>query len=335
SSIGFALFAFAFNLYMIYLARIVAGIFTSATLTVANAYIADTTTPKERGAAYGKITAAFGLGFALGPGAGGFLADLNILGLSGQEITGLFSAGLALVNLFGALILLPESLSAVNIKTDKGKFKFMDFSELKRVSQTKGIPLYLAIFSLISLGFSLLIAVFPVYAQEIDNTVREKELGYYFTYAGVVLLVTQYILIKPMIDRFGEQNLIKIGILSMFAGFLVFPYAPSFYWMVLAITPTIFGLAISNPSINSSLSKIADKKDQGTVMGFNQSFASFMRIIGPLMGGLLLDLNLVYPFYLGAIIFIITFFFAVNKLDHSFETEQLGSFNPELAGYQE
>lgn len=75
SSIGFAIFAFASNLYMIYLARIVAGIFTSATLTVANAYIADTTTPQERGAAYGKITAAFGLGFALGPGFGGLIAN--------------------------------------------------------------------------------------------------------------------------------------------------------------------------------------------------------------------------------------------------------------------
>lgn len=337
SSIGFAIFAIATNLYMIYLARIVAGIFTSATLTVANAYIADTTTPQERGAAYGKITAAFGLGFALGPGAGGLLADSAIFGLSGQEITGFFSAGLALLNLVGAFIFLPESLSvsSMQLNAEKGKFKFMDFAELKRVSATKGIPLYLTLFSLISLGFSLLIASFPVYAKAKDSSVHAKELGYYFTYAGVVLLITQYILIKPMINKFGEQNLIKIGILSMFTGFFMFPLAPSFFWMTIANTPTLFGLAISNPSINSSLSKIADSKDQGVVMGFNQSFASFMRIVGPLVGGLLLDVHLTYPFYLGATIFMLTFLFVSSRLENPVKVESYGSYNPEPVGYEE
>ncbi|MHA2098574.1 MAG: MFS transporter [Candidatus Kariarchaeaceae archaeon] len=338
SSIGFALFAFATNLYMIYLARIVAGIFTSATLTVANAYIADTTSPKERGAAYGKITAAFGLGFAIGPGVGGLLADSNLFGLSGQMITGLFSAGLALINLIGAIFTIPESLTVENLalkSAESTKFKFMDISELRRVSATKGIPLYMALFSLISLGFSLLIASFPVYAQGKDSSVHEKELGYYFTYAGVVLLITQYLLIKPLINRFGEQNLIKLGILCMFTGFLIFPYAPSFLWMALANTPTLFGLAIANPSINSSLSKIANRKDQGTVMGFNQSFSSFMRIIGPLTGGLLLDLDFAYPFYLGAVIFILTFLFVASRLEPPLETERLSSYVPEPMGYDE
>lgn len=257
--------------------------------------------------------------------------------MSGQEITGLFSAGLALLNLVGAIILLPESLSisSMEINANKGKFKFMDFGELKRVSKTKGIPLYLSLFSLISLGFSLLIASFPVYAKAKDSSVHAKELGYYFTYAGVVLLITQYILIKPMINRFGEQNLIKMGILSMFTGFFIFPYAPSFFWMTIANTPTLFGLAIANPSINSSLSKIADRKDQGVVMGFNQSFASFMRIIGPLIGGLLLDVDFAYPFYLGATIFILTFLFASSNLKQPIDTENMISFSPERQNYHE
>ncbi|MHA2054675.1 MAG: MFS transporter [Candidatus Kariarchaeaceae archaeon] len=315
SSIGFSIFSFATQLWILYLSRAVAGIFTAATLTVANAYISDTTSPDKRGGAFGLIASAFGLGFALGPAVGGLLAKQSFLGLSGYMLAGFFSASLALLNLFGAIFYLPESLTKENRKL-KGSMKPQIFSasEFRRMTSFQGISIYFLIFALISLGFSMLIAAFSVYAPEKDGSVDETALGIYFTYAGLLLFFSQRFLIKPMINWVGEENVVKIGIFGMLLGFITLPLAPTFPWMFMTNTPLLVGLSLANPSVTSLISKLSPRKEQGSVMGFNQGFASLSRVFGPLIAGVLFDYQIALPFYLGAFIFGVIAVIAVVKI---------------------
>ena len=316
SVLGFSIFGLATNLWMIYIARSIAGIFTAATLTVANAYIADTTPPEKRGQAYGYIIAAFGLGFAIGPGVGGYLSDKVIFGIGGHELNGFFAAGLCLINFIGALLVLPESLDEETKQINLNKEKTPMFSpkEFSRVTQGTEAPTYVMIFALTSFGFSMLIAAFAIYAPKVDETVDERALGIYFTYSGFVLLFTQQILTNPLLKRFGEVNVTKIGLIGLFIGYLTLPFAHTFAWMFVTNTFLLIGVALSNPAINSSISKLTSKENQGIVMGFNQSFASLMRVVGPLLAGVMFDINILYPFYAGTIIFFVIIVYAQWKL---------------------
>lgn len=315
SSIGFAIFSFSTSLWILYLARAVAGIFTAATLTVANAYISDSTPPDKRGGAFGLIAAAFGLGFALGPAVGGFLADQNIYGLSGYMLAGFFSASLALINLIGAIFYLPESLPVENRKTTRSmKPQIFSPTEFKRITSHPGISLFFIIFSMMSFGFSMLIAAFSVYAPEKDGSVDATALGIYFTYVGLLLFLSQTFLIKPMIRWFGEENVVKLGIFGIFIGFVALPFAPTFPWMFLTNTPIFFGLSMASPSLTSLISKLAPSQEQGSIMGFNQGFASLSRVIGPLIAGIIFDIQITYPFILGAVIFAIVSIIAIIRI---------------------
>jgi DHA1 family tetracycline resistance protein-like MFS transporter len=76
-AIDFFVLAMAPTLWLLFVARVVLGM-TAASFTTANAYIADITPKEKRAAAYGILGSAFGLGFIIGPGLGGFLGDIHL-----------------------------------------------------------------------------------------------------------------------------------------------------------------------------------------------------------------------------------------------------------------
>ncbi|MFQ5629470.1 MAG: MFS transporter [bacterium] len=114
TGIAFILFGLANSLVILFLARILAGVFT-ANISTAQAYIADVTTPEDRAKGMGLIGAAFGLGFIFGPPLGGFLS------LWGLGMPGFFAGGLALCNAIFAYFLLTESRSAGASTFDRSK----------------------------------------------------------------------------------------------------------------------------------------------------------------------------------------------------------------------
>ena len=100
--------AYGNSIAWLFAARCFAGIAT-ANLGTATAYIADITKPEDRAKGMGLIGVAFGLGFILGPGIGGALAEYTIHGHVGP-LPCLVAAGLSLINLVWAATSLVESL---------------------------------------------------------------------------------------------------------------------------------------------------------------------------------------------------------------------------------
>lgn len=315
SAVGFAIFGFADSLIWIYAARGIAGIFTSATLTTANAYIADSTPPQERGAYFGLIAAAFGLGFAIGPAVGGLMADVTFLGISGYALPSFFAASTSFLNMIGAYFWLRESLPR-QTRELRGvrKGSFFPITETGRLRNYPGVLLFITIFALTSLAFSNFIASFAIYAPAKDDSVTETSLGYYFTYAGLLLVFTQTFLIRPMINSFGEQGVVKIGVASFLIGFITLPLAPTFEWMFATNTFLMLGIGFLNPSLNALISVRTPEREQGTVLGINQGWASLMRVFGPIVAGTLFDINIAYPYYLAAAIFVIILIIVLTQL---------------------
>ena len=130
---------FVNSLVMLFLSRLIGGTFTAATLPTSQAYISDTTSGKDRAKAFGLIGAAFGIGFAIGPGVGGILSAIG-----GYGLPAFIATSLAVVNLLAALKFLPESLPKSLREKRKQKETIKDRQNL-RVIVTSKPTIYLSI----------------------------------------------------------------------------------------------------------------------------------------------------------------------------------------------
>jgi len=307
NALSLLMFGFSTQLWMMYAARALGGILSSATLPTAMAYIGDTTDHQNRGAGMGIVGAAMGMGMVLGPGLGGTLAKTSL------STPFFFAAGLSMVALLLILMLVPESL-------EKSKRDHTSKIELPRVSilihELRG-----------SLGFMFLLAfavmfaltnfegIFGLYAQyRFDYTA--SQVGLVLTIVGLISTVVQGILTGPTTKWIGERNVIKISLIGSSLGFVLMIFAKTTIPVYLTVGFFVLMNAMLRPAIQSIISKEA-KSGQGIAMGLANSYMSLGRIIGPLWAGTMIDINIIFPYLSGAIVFFILFLSAMVWMKQS------------------
>ena len=307
--LSFAAIFFTDSLILIFISRIVGGAFTAATLPTSQAYIADTTSGKDRAKGFGLLGAAFGLGFALGPGIGGLLSFFG-----GYALPAVFATVIAIINFIAAIKYLPESL------TDEIRMRRKEVvaqgvnaknSLFETLLRNPNILLTIILFASVSLAFSKMQATLALLGN-VRFGLNESLAGLIFFVVGIIVIITQAGLITPLSNRFSDTTLITTGIFFLIIGFLGLSTVTSLLEMIFWVIPLAFGSSISNPTIGAFLSKETPKENAGAVLGLNQGVGSFMRIGGPLLGTAFFELDAAYPYYLGAIVLIIGFVIAFN-----------------------
>jgi multidrug resistance protein len=300
SLVGYLLFGLAGSIPALFLSRIVAGI-AGANISTAQAYVADITTPENRAKGMGMIGAAFGIGFVLGPAAGG------VLGLyGGNKAIGLVAGGLALINLVLAFLVLPESRHEGSERTEsKSLAGVMTRLRLPVVGPVLWLMLlYTTAFSLMEgtfsvfvltrhlvrdLGVSVSSSLFTLSTDADPLRGREASLmvGYLFLVVGLVSAVIQGGLIGRLKVRFGETALALAGLAITGVGLALIPLAPSYGWLFAPASLMAAGSALSSPSLSALVSLYAPADRQGEILGAYQAMGSLGRILGPAIGGLL------------------------------------------------
>jgi len=325
---GFALMGvgFARSLTALFVARACAGIFT-ANIATAQAYIADITSPENRARGMGMIGAAFGLGFTFGPAIGGLLSDEALLSSAerflslnaGISIDGLLSsnnlsipsfaaAGLALLNTAAAFFFLPESLSMKKMANARQEDAAPRVSRLKSFKIILSQPIvgqFLVIFFLVTLAFTKMETTYALMTER-NFGFGPGENGYLFAFIGIVLSITNGLLIGPLTRRYGEKTLLPIGLLLQALAFFFLPYSFSVTGLLIFSGIIAVGSGFSNPSLQSLISRSAARDEQGLVLGFSHSLGSLARIFGPLWGGFFFDkLGVPAPYLSGGIIILL------------------------------
>jgi len=292
-------------------ARILAGIFSSASLSVAQAYAADITPPHLRAMGLGYLGAAFGVGFILGPALGGLIGQL---GLAWPLY---FSAVLALVNLLYIARFLPEPARApeASAKAPAGfgpRLKTM----LGAVTGPIGF-LYLLTFA-VTFAFGNLEGTFTVYLkQHLEPGLSARQsiaaAGGVFAYIGVLIVVIQGGLIRPLVKKYGEARLVVVGIGLMALGFLCFPLAPLLSILLIGpMVPISIGSGLNAPSLRALVSKRATA--QGAALGLSASFDSLARATGPAAAGYLYkNVGATAPYWCAGIVMSLCFVFALAR----------------------
>jgi DHA1 family tetracycline resistance protein-like MFS transporter len=271
TALAFLLYGVAASFAVLLVSRLFAGAAT-ANIAIAQAYVADVTTPEGRAKGMGMIGAAFGLGFVFGPAVGGLLAGYSL------AAPGLAAAALSLLNLVAAFFLLPEPGQHVAATRSRGRFEAL-LGELRK----PGIRRILFIYLVVTLAFSAMEATYAFLAQRRFG-LGERHVGWVFAYIGVIVVLVQGGLIGPLTRRFGEKRLLVAGSLLQGVALAALPFANGVSGLLLASAPLALGSGLASPSIMSMLSRLSRAEDQGGTLGIGQSASALGRIVGPLAG---------------------------------------------------
>ena len=295
-------FGLANTLWMLFAARILAGILSSATAPTTMAFIGDSTPEEERGGGMGLLGAAGGIGTILGPVLGGFLA--------GESLSTPFflAAGLSVLSLLLAIVFLPESLPAAARQASLKKAKLID---LKGWGQAVNSPIgsLLALTFISTCGLMIFANVFGLYALE-KFAFGPEDVGVMMMVLGLVSAIAQGVLAGPFTKKWGDGTVIKSGLLATAFGFGLMLLANTYVTILLATAFFALTVALQVPALTSLTSRRATVP-QGIAMGLSNSFVSLGRIVGPILGGLVLDVNLNLPYLSGVGVMLVGFIFSL------------------------
>jgi MFS transporter, DHA1 family, tetracycline resistance protein len=289
--IGFLILANAGSLWVVFLSRIIDGL-TAGNLSLAQAYIADVTKPSERSKSFAVIGIAFGIGFLIGPGISGFLAQY------GYSVPIYVGAGLSFCSILCTYFLLPanppipepEEGEAPPLPAGK-RLGVFDLGEYRKYFERPELKLHLLQFFLFAFSFTTGVSGFALFAQR-RLGFGPKEVGYVFAYSGLLGIILQGGLIGRLVKKFGERRLVVGGFIAATIGYAGLGF--SYDWKVLLFVTLFssYGTGVLRPAITSLVTQAAGRQEQGVVLGLTQSITSVCQIVAPLMAGFLIDQSL-------------------------------------------
>lgn len=283
-------------LITLFCARILDGI-TGGNISIAQAYIADTTTPENRARGMGIIGAAFGLGFMLGPALGGLLSTISL------STPAFVAACISFISVIFGFFALPESLPPERRRR-------VPIIQMNPVSRLRGVlvnqrlrPLLIGMF-LIYVAFAGLQSNFAVFTDSrfgfdaLDNAML-------FAFIGLVAVIVQGFLMRSLAPHFGEERLVLSGLMLMAATFGLIAVVPQAWMLYPVIGLLAAGSGIVTPSLTSLISQRVSPQEQGMTLGGTQALNSLSMITGPLLAGVVFDVVAsTAPYTLGMVLIV-------------------------------
>jgi len=321
------LFGLATSLWLLYAARILGGILSSATLPVSAAYVADMTTDEERGRGMAWLGTAVSLGFVVGPALGGILSrrDLHFTARYGHFMIDSFSvpffaaAFLGLLTLFAAMRWLPESLPA-RAPGATGENTETDWRRLARVlSPLLGLALA------VQFGLAIFEGTFALYAQA-KFKYGPVEVGAVFVVCGLVMTVFQVGAVGFLAGRIREIYQIGAGFGLMGTSLALLIMARAKFFVFALVGLLALGTAFVSPNLAALISKRGGTRGVGTALGLQNAANSLGQASGPILGGALFAWQMNAPYSLtAALLLMVVLAIAWKAWD--------GTTQPELADH--
>lgn len=270
--LDYLVMAFAPTLGWLVAARLVAGV-TGASFPTAYAYIADISTPEQRGPNFGVIGMAFGFGFILGPALGGIVAQF------GDRVPFMVAAGLALTNVAYGWFVLPESLPPENRRAFEWRRANPAGALMRLKTAHPRVLMLSATVFLWTMGYQSLYATWAYFGIERFGW-TPGQVGWSLAAVGLSGAIVQGVLSRRLIPRYGPRKIVVAGAVSAMAAYLVYAFAGAGWVMYLGIAVS-FLQPLVFPSLQSMMSAGVPATEQGELQGAVSSIQSLSSIFGP------------------------------------------------------
>ena len=307
--IGYVSLTLANSLLLLFLARAFTGAM-AANMGVVSAYITDITTIDDRARGMGRIGAAHGLGFIVGPAIGGLFAGFDPANLD-LQLPFIIAAGLSAMAFALALFSVRETVSPEtrNLAARHQRSPFRVFHDAIRVHQ---LALLLLLLTMTPFVFSAVETTFVMWSERALGWGPWRN-GQIYTFMGLIAAGTQWFLVGRLTQRFGERRLIRAGAVFIGVGVFTLPFMAGPLGLCVAFGLIVFGVSINGPSINSLISRYASPTERGSLLGVSSSCSALARITGPAWGGFAFGaFGRDWPFLSSAIVMAIMLFFALR-----------------------
>lgn len=285
-------------LYLMWISRGLSGI-AAANIGVAFAYVADVTTPENRAKGLGFVGMGLGLGFVLGPPAGGFLLHI---GNNSPLVLGYVAATLVAINLFYIYFSLPESSVGQGAKTPSL------WANTVTAFGNPQLAVLLAMFFAANFGFTNLETTYfrllasPSSIFHLPEAQAKTAGAVILLFVGIGIAFCQGFLVQKLQPKFGEVKLLRLGYLLIVPGLFLCPILPLWGPALIVVGLLSIGNGLSQPNMSSLISRAAPRTMQGGIFGITQALGALARCIGPLLSNTLFDKDPRYPYFLGAMV---------------------------------
>lgn len=291
--IAYIWLAHADELWELFASRALAGL-TAGWMATSNAYVADVTSAENRAKGMGLLGAAFGIGFTIGPALGALSAGE---GTAGYILPAYIAASAAGIGFLIVLFLLREP--ARHKASEQALVGSLGRVLLSPTMRELFIPYFMVIFV-----FTAIEGTFALWGAAVLD-LGPREVGYFLAFSGIVNAAVQGGLVGRLTTRLGEIRVAFVGVLLLALSALTLAVSESFYGVPLAMFFLAAGMGLHNPAMQSIMTRRSPDDFKGGVMGAAQSCASFARIAGPVLGGLVLqEVAITAPYWIGALLLI-------------------------------
>jgi len=269
--LDYLVMALAPTLGWLFAGRLISGV-TSASIPTAMAYIADVTPPKKRAAAFGMVSAAFGLGFVLGPALGGLLGSVN------PRLPFWAAGAMSLLNAMYGLFVLPESLGPGS----RGKFSWKRANPVGSLALLRRHRELLGLGSVLFLSYLTQQSLMNTWVLYLDYRYRwtDRAVGLSLALVGVCSAAVGAFLVKPVVAWVGDRKAVLVGLAIGWMGFAIFGLAPTGKIFLIGI-PIMAIWGLCGPAAQGLMTRHVGHTEQGQLQGAVQCIRGLTALIGP------------------------------------------------------
>ncbi len=283
------------SLALVLISRFIGGI-ASANFSIAQASIADISTPKSRAKNFGLIGAAFGIGFVVGPALGGYLAHVFNSAAAPFWIAGI----LGIINMISVYFFLPETNTTKRVAVKELTF-LKAFSNIHTAFTDKEVShIYKANFFYF-VGFAFFTSFSGLYLVQRYN-LNEAQLGNYFAAIGIWIVITQMGILRFISARFTPLKILRSSMILVAIAIACTPFMPTLFLQYVLIPFIAIPQGLSMANLTALLSSSVQKEKQGIALGINGSLSALSQGLTPLLGGIIGGLfGVSLPFLIGGL----------------------------------
>jgi len=296
------LFALTNQLWVFNVSRIVGGLSAAMVVPTAMALASDITTKRQRARVIGWLSAAFSGGLILGPGIGGILAGIS------YKTPFWVAGGLGLLSAIVLVVMLPADRDIDPDREDSAEKAPESHHPMSRAFWTLPIIILFTMILVSSFGLQGFESIYSIYVNEVFHF-SLNNIALVLTLNGLISLFLQVALFDTFVQRCGERRGIRVCFAAAAICTIWITQAHTKLEVMIATLVIFSAFDLLRPAITTLLTK-ASESNQGLINGLNMSLTSVGNIIGPIMSGMLLDMNYHYPYIVVAVFLIVSYLMA-------------------------